>query len=113
MSVLKKWKLQRFWRFHDRTGGFTLVELIVVIAILATLGTIGFFSIREYSSTARDSSRISALSIASKALSLRCSVSGTCPIPDGASGSGKVGSIPVLVLGALGQKVLSAVGISA
>lgn len=39
--------------------GFTLVELIVVITILAILGTIGFIAIQGYSSSARDSVRVS------------------------------------------------------
>jgi len=39
--------------------GFTLVELIVVITILAILWTIAFINLQGYSSTARDSIRIS------------------------------------------------------
>jgi len=42
--------------------GFTLVELIVVITILAILWTIAFISLQWYSTSARDSARISDIS---------------------------------------------------
>ena len=40
-------------------GGFTLVELIVVITILAILWTIAFMSFQWYSRDARDWTRVS------------------------------------------------------
>ncbi|NDK09599.1 BspA family leucine-rich repeat surface protein [Candidatus Gracilibacteria bacterium] len=49
---------------------FTLVELIVVITILAILGTIGFISIGGYTLMARESARISDMSMISRALDL-------------------------------------------
>jgi prepilin-type N-terminal cleavage/methylation domain-containing protein len=50
--------------------GFTLVELIVVITILAVLGTIAFVSFQGYAVQARDSTRISDLTVMKKALEL-------------------------------------------
>ncbi|MCH8519086.1 type II secretion system GspH family protein [Candidatus Gracilibacteria bacterium] len=47
---------------------FTLVELIVVITILAILGTIGFISLQGYGISARDSKRLSDLSIINRGL---------------------------------------------
>ncbi len=61
---------------------FTLVELIVVITILAILGTIGFISIQGYSSSARDSSRISNLVNLHKGLTLFQTVGGSYPMPE-------------------------------
>jgi prepilin-type N-terminal cleavage/methylation domain-containing protein len=46
--------------------GFTLVELIVVVTILAILATIAFLSFQGYSSSARDSLRLSDLKNISK-----------------------------------------------
>ncbi len=62
--------------------GFTLVELIVVITILAILGTIGFISIQGYSSSARDSARISNLVNLHKGLTLFQTVGGSYPMPE-------------------------------
>lgn len=64
--------------------GFTLVELIVVITILAILGTIGFISLQGYSSSARDSARISDLVSLQEGLLLWRETSGTLPMPEGA-----------------------------
>ncbi len=49
-------------------NGFTLVELIVVITILAILGTIGFISIQGYSEDAKDSTKITDLTIINTAI---------------------------------------------
>jgi prepilin-type N-terminal cleavage/methylation domain-containing protein len=65
-------------------SGFTLVELIVVITILAILGTIGFVSIQGYSSSARNSSRVSNLVNLSNGLTLFREASGTLPLPESA-----------------------------
>ncbi|MDD2870983.1 MAG: prepilin-type N-terminal cleavage/methylation domain-containing protein, partial [Candidatus Gracilibacteria bacterium] len=54
----------------QKTNGFTLVELIVVITILAILGTIAFISLQGYSTQARDSSRISDISSIKTSLEL-------------------------------------------
>jgi prepilin-type N-terminal cleavage/methylation domain-containing protein len=63
-------------------GGFTLVELIVVITILAILGTIGFVSIQGYSSSARDSMRIGNLNNLQKGLNVFQIKSGIYPLPE-------------------------------
>jgi len=62
--------------------GFTLVELLVVISILAILWTIAFLSFTNYSSSARDSTRISDINSISKWLSLQFATSGKYPQPD-------------------------------
>jgi len=49
---------------------FTLVELIVVIVILAILATIAFLSFNNYSTSARDSRRMSNVTIISKWLDM-------------------------------------------
>jgi len=46
------------------------VELIVVITILVILGTIAFVSLSGFSGSARDSSRVSDLSLISKGLDI-------------------------------------------
>ncbi len=71
-----------FLKWTKFTFGFTLVELIVVITILAILGTIGFISIQGYSSSARDSSRISNLVNLQKWLTLFQVVGWTFPMPE-------------------------------
>lgn len=50
--------------------GFTLTELIVVITILSILGTIGFIAMQGYSLKARDSLRITDMSIVLKGLAV-------------------------------------------
>jgi len=52
------------------TKAFTLIELIVTIAILAILWTIAFISLQWYSTSARDSTRISDLSSMKTSLEL-------------------------------------------
>ncbi|MDP2091273.1 MAG: prepilin-type N-terminal cleavage/methylation domain-containing protein, partial [Candidatus Gracilibacteria bacterium] len=64
-----------------RIGGFTLVELIVVITILAILGTIAFVSLQGYSSNARDSVRTSDLSRMKSTLELYNLDAGNYPQP--------------------------------
>ncbi len=57
-------------KINLRTSGFTLVELIVVITILAILWAIAFISLQWYSTDARDSTRISDISIMRTSLEL-------------------------------------------
>jgi len=61
---------------------FTLVELIVVITILAILWTIAFISLQWYSKDARDSVRISDVSVTKTALDLFHLDAGKYPLPD-------------------------------
>ncbi len=68
--------------FLSKIKGFTLVELIVVITILAILGTIGFISIQGYSSSARDSTRISNLTNLRKGLDIVHVTGMDYPIPE-------------------------------
>ena len=66
------------------TGGFTLVELIVVITILAILSAIGLASFSSFNSGARDSTRIEDLANMQKSLAIYAttSVNGKYPTPD-------------------------------
>ena len=61
---------------------FTLVELIVVISILAILWTIAFLSFNNYSSSARDSQRISDTTNLKKWLDIYQAQSGFYPMPE-------------------------------
>lgn len=63
--------------------GFTLVELIVVITILVILGTIAFINIGGYSSSARDSARVSDIVNLSKGLDIYRVKNSTVPAPTG------------------------------
>ena len=65
-------------------GGFTLVELIVVITIIAILSAIGMVSFSGYSSGARDSTRVEDLTNMQKSLAISAttSVNGKYPTPD-------------------------------
>ena len=67
---------------HTKQKAFTLVELIVVITILAILWTIAFMSFNSYSSSARDSARISDLTNIAKGLWVQYATSGKYPLPD-------------------------------
>ncbi len=62
-------------------NAFTLVELIVVITILAILSTIAFVSYSWYSRWARDTNRISSLSMIWKAMEVY-SMSSDLPLPE-------------------------------
>lgn len=86
--------------------GFTLVELIVVITILAILGTIGFIAIQGYSSSARDSVRVSDMRNIEKWLEIFSITADRYPDPDEAMAfTGVAGSI--LQQGTVGQMVSS------
>lgn len=61
---------------------FTLVELIVVVTILAILGTIWFTSFLWYQVSARDSIRISDISLIERQLSYSYVLSNMYPLPD-------------------------------
>jgi len=97
-------------------SGFTLVELIVVITILVILGTIAFVSLSGYSGSARDGSRVSDLTLVSKALDIVRVKSGILPAPTNGSGitysggiawtQGSVGDSVFRVLTSLSKKPL-------
>lgn len=61
---------------------FTLVELIVVIIVLVILWTIAFISLQWYSSSARDSKRLSDIQNIKKSLELFNLDTSKYPIPD-------------------------------
>jgi len=63
---------------------FTLVELIVVITILSILGTIAFLSFNGYSSSARDSTRLTDLDSLGKGMEVMISKWWTLPRPSNA-----------------------------
>jgi prepilin-type N-terminal cleavage/methylation domain-containing protein len=63
-------------------SGFTLVELIIVISIIAILGTIWFVSYSWFSSSARDSARVSDLGNIRVGLDLYNTQKSTYPSPD-------------------------------
>jgi prepilin-type N-terminal cleavage/methylation domain-containing protein len=92
--------------------GFTLVELIVVITILAILGTIGFFSIRNYAATARDSVRVTDLKNNIKALAMLQIKTTTLPLPENPikimSGTGVI----ISYQGYLGPDISRVIGMS-
>ena len=69
-----------------RLAGFTLVELIVVITILVILATIAFISLGGFSGNARDSSRISDLSLIGKSLDINYAKQGSFPAPVSSTG---------------------------
>lgn len=82
MIQIKQKNIQENFSRKNRIYGFTLVELIVVITILSILGTIGFISIQGYSSSARDSTRISNLINLQKGLTLFQVVGWNYPMPE-------------------------------
>jgi len=65
-----------------KKSGFTLVELIVVITILAVLATVGFISFQWYSSTSRDSVRLSEIKNISKAFEITRTKWLSLPMPE-------------------------------
>ncbi len=69
-------------KYNNKPFWFTLVELIVVITILVILWTIAFTSLWWYSSSARDSSRVSDLTNLSKALEITYQKMSSYPDPD-------------------------------
>ena len=68
-----------------KMSGFTLVELIVVITILAILGTIGFISVQGYTSSARESGRLSDLTNLQKMFEVALVRNEYIPPPDASS----------------------------
>lgn len=69
-------------KHSKKFSGFTLIELIVVISILAILWTIVFLQIGGFSSSARDSSRISNVANLKKWLDMFQIKTGVYPMPE-------------------------------
>ena len=61
--------------------GFTLVEMVVVVTILSVLATFWFISYSSYSAWARDTSRISSISMIWKAMEVY-SIAKDLPLPE-------------------------------
>jgi prepilin-type N-terminal cleavage/methylation domain-containing protein len=93
-------------------SGFTLVELIVVITILAILGTIGFVSIQGYSSSARESGRLSDLTNLEKLLEIKLTLNSYIPPPDASSITLYASGAIIGYQGYAGANVLSGIGMS-
>lgn len=70
-----------FIKWDENNSWFTLVELLVVISILAILATLAFISYSSYSSWARDTNRISSLSMIWKAMEVY-SIGNDLPLPE-------------------------------
>ena len=69
-----------------RRGGFTIVELLIVIVVIGILAAISLVAFSSVQAKARDVSRISDLKIIQKAVESYKAINGTYPI--GSSGSG-------------------------
>jgi len=67
---------------QTKKQAFTLVELIVVIVIISILWTIAFISLQWYSSSARDSKRLSDIQNIKKSLELFSLNTWKYPEPD-------------------------------
>ena len=75
-------KIPKQPRPQKKNVGYSLVEMIVVIAIVAVLGVIGLFAYQGYSSSARDSSRLSSVENIVRSLESAASLSQTFALPD-------------------------------
>jgi prepilin-type N-terminal cleavage/methylation domain-containing protein len=64
--------------------GFTLIEAIIVITILVILALISFLALQGYTSSARDSTRISDLKAMRKSFDMYIPYHGSLPFPDDA-----------------------------
>lgn len=63
--------MKTFWPGKRRAGGFTLVELLVVIAIIAILAVVGMVVFKSVTGNARDSRRKSDLDSLAKAYEVK------------------------------------------
>lgn len=70
---------------NKKNKAFTLVELIVVITILAILGTIAFITLKDFSSEARDSQRLTDISQFKSWIELYNARTSEYPMPDSPS----------------------------
>ena len=69
--------LKRFWNMQKQTGGFTLVELIVVIAILAILAGVAIPAYSGYITKANEAGDQQLLSAVNRAFAAACLNEGT------------------------------------
>jgi type II secretory pathway pseudopilin PulG len=67
---------------RNRSFGFTLVELVVVIGIIVVLWTVGFISLQGHAAKSRDSKRISDINTAMESFEINLTKSGSYPPPD-------------------------------
>lgn len=67
---------------NNLTIGFTLVELIVVITILSVLATVGFISFQWYTSSSRDSVRLTDVKSIEKLNWVYKTTQGVYPVPN-------------------------------
>jgi len=78
--LLKTLSLSR--RANKKYGGFTLVELIIIIGILALLSTIGILSMSNFNANSRDATRVEDLSNIQKGLGIAQTINGKFPLAD-------------------------------
>ncbi|MDD2565766.1 MAG: type II secretion system protein [Candidatus Gracilibacteria bacterium] len=95
-----------------KLSAFTLVELIVVIVILAILSTIAFLSFNTYSSSARDSLRVTSISDIQKGLELYNLNAGNFPQPENISGTGVINGITLNYVGEISNLISRKINIS-
>ncbi|NUJ98366.1 BspA family leucine-rich repeat surface protein, partial [Candidatus Gracilibacteria bacterium] len=88
----------------NQKGAFTFVELIITSTIIILLGTLGFYSYSKYSSSSRDSERISDMKNIDSSLRLYKQKRGYFPIP-GDTFIIKNGTIEIAYQGKLNEKV--------
>jgi len=97
--------------FMYKKSAFTLVELIIVITILSILGMIAFLSFNWYSSSARDSTRLTDLDNITKALEVTLAKTYTLPKPSNAI-TLTVSGIPIWYQGYADKTILSNISMS-
>ncbi|MBP9817971.1 prepilin-type N-terminal cleavage/methylation domain-containing protein [Candidatus Shapirobacteria bacterium] len=85
--MIKKFKL----KIKNCSGGFSLIELIVVITIIAVLSTVTLLSFGSTNKKARDSRRISDLQKVAIALEMAKQIGSTYPA---SNGSQPIGLVP-------------------
>ncbi|MDD2565529.1 MAG: cadherin-like beta sandwich domain-containing protein [Candidatus Gracilibacteria bacterium] len=97
---------------YSKKYGFTLVELIVVIVILSILATIAFLSFSNQSSSARDSTRLSDLSMVKKGLEVYNSIAGKYPTPENITGTGTINGINLIYVGNIHERISKIINLS-
>jgi prepilin-type N-terminal cleavage/methylation domain-containing protein len=93
------------------TNGFTLIEMVVVITILILLTTAAFVSYSDYSSSARDSNRVSDLSGFYGALETYKAKVGELPDPSSGVSVLSGSTTELAKQGYLGADILAKIGV--